>query len=78
MQNICPECGAKVLAGETCQTNFHALLYREAEVGQLSPDYFATTIGQTAHDDIKAAEHLSHQSTAKKIEINPPSSGEIR
>jgi Family of unknown function (DUF5946) len=49
MENYCRECGVMVPTGKTCQDNFHALLYREAEVGQLFPNYFATSDGQTAH-----------------------------
>jgi len=45
----CSECGAAVRDGETCESNFHALLYREAEIAQLVPDYFATPVGQSAH-----------------------------
>jgi hypothetical protein len=49
MENYCRECGVMLPTGKTCQDNFHALLYRESEVGQLFPNYFATNDGQKAH-----------------------------
>lgn len=49
MRVQCSECGAVVSDAESCHSNFHALLYRESEVGQLIPDFFSSLVGQTAH-----------------------------
>jgi hypothetical protein len=45
----CPECGAPLPEEESCQSNFHALLYRENAVGQQSAEFFTTDMGHIAH-----------------------------
>ncbi len=53
MAECCPECGAPVPHNETCQSNFHALLYHENAILQVimteQPDAFASEMGRTAH-----------------------------
>src|SRR5512133_1872802 len=50
----CPECGAPVAPGKTCQDNFHALLFLEAEVPGAAGDvahFFAVATYNLQHPD---------------------------
>ena len=56
----CPECGAPLPENESCQSNFHALLYRENEVGQQSADFFTTDTGHIAHFYVVSCYAIQH------------------
>ena len=49
MATHCPECGALVKENDTCQSNFHALLYRENEIYQVPSGLLESRDGQIAH-----------------------------
>lgn len=61
----CSECGAPVPAGQTCQANFHALLYLEGEALGRSDSNAAGFAGPKAHFYAVAAYNLQHPDTQR-------------
>lgn len=49
MATHCPECGASTNEYDTCQSNFHALLYRENALYQVDSGLLDSSDGKIAH-----------------------------